>query len=289
MGHCCLRSLGRTSSFEEDHGLLLCDPAGDLDEPLGLLETFQVNENGFRLSILGEVFEDFTFFDVHFVSQSDDPGHPEVFPRRDVTHRMSGEVSGLGDIGDGTLRDFPEGEEAGGESMRGRGMAGGVGTQDPDTGLPDDADQIVLKLLPLLIHFGKASRGQDNGPNSPGGTISHCLRVQLGGENDDGQVDSFRKIGNGGKGLHSQNFLPFRIHQVKTAGIPIGQDISNHLVAGLLGRCGCADDDDAPGFKEFFEVNRHRNSFRNSLRFGLDKKFGSRPLNLWPKCQDNLA
>ncbi len=160
----------------------------------GVLQRFQIDEDGFRLRVPGVIFQHVALLDIHFVSQADHARHSEVLPGGDVAHGVSGKIPGLGDVRDRPPGNLALGEKGGGEVVRSGGVARGVRPDDPDPGLPNGPSESLLQLFSLFIHLGKTSRRQDDRLDSPGRTIPDRLGVEAGGKDNHGQIDSSRQV-----------------------------------------------------------------------------------------------
>ena len=191
------------SSLEHDDGFPLGQLGRDFDEPLGPLEALQVHENGLGLGVVGVVFQHFGLVRVHLVAQPHDPRYAEVLRRNDEAHGVGGEVAGLGEVGNVSLGDPAQGEEARREIMGRGSMAGRVRADNPHPGFFDGPDEFFLEGLALVVHFSEASRRQHDRLDPLRRAVPDRLGIHLGGQNDNGHVDPVGQLVEGLVGRNS--------------------------------------------------------------------------------------
>ncbi len=129
-------------------------------------------------------------------------------------------------------------------------MPGSVGSQDANPFLPDDIDHFLLNLRPEFVHFGKPSGREDHLTDPLFGAFAKGLGGVLGGEEDDGEVDAVGQAGDRGKNRKAKNLSTSGVDQEEPAGIIIGEDVSDHIMAGFSRVSRGPDDGDARRLKK---------------------------------------
>ena len=180
MGDCGLGTRTGPSSFEEDNGFDLGHLTGDLQEPAGILEAFQIHEYGLGLRVICTVLQDLALFHIHLVAHPHYTCHPEVFRRGNIAHGVGGKIPGLGNVGDVPPGDFSQWKETGSELVGCGCMAGGVRADHAHPGFSDGFFKVILQGFPLFVHLCKTTGCQHHGLDPFCRTIPNGLGIQLG-------------------------------------------------------------------------------------------------------------
>ena len=171
-----------------------------------------VDEDDPRLGVVGEILKKVGLVQVDLISQGGDLADLKAY-FREVIKKDVPEYPALGDDGhgsrfEGDVQDFDRGQ-----LVLGVDDAHAVGPKEAHAGIPGDFQQFILPLLSLLSGFRKPRAFQDNRPDPfPGQVDQNFLNVRRR-DDDDREVDAFRKIGNGRINFLSLNFPALRVYQ----------------------------------------------------------------------------
>ena len=267
MGDRRLPARFRGPALQQDDGLPAGDLPGHLQKAVRPLEALDVDQDSGRLRVLTQVFQRVRLIDVDLVPQPHHPGDAEMLAGQDILQGVGAEIPRLGDVGDPAAADLPLGEEGGGEPHGRRGMTRRVRAQGMEPPLPDERFELPLDPGSRLVDLGKAAGGEDEMADPLIGAFAHRLGRGRRGQDDHRHIDVPRQACDGGADIDSQDLAPLGIDRIQFPGIPVRQDVHDHVIAGLAGDGGGADDGHASGLKKRYQfISHHFSPSANRLR-----------------------
>jgi hypothetical protein len=202
------------AGFVNENGFFLNDLLGHAGEPTGILEAFEVKNDGAGCAILTEVFQKIRDFQHGLVAAADKAAE-SISLSLGQEHEIISQGPALGNKSERSgVRSFIEGQ------VQTHRLAPDAHAIRPDQGnvrFGGDPDKLLLQFFASGTDLGKA-RGDDDGPADsvaqafPKGFSNHGSR-----KDKDGQVDGMGKIGDFSPGFLAAYFLGVRINRIDRA------------------------------------------------------------------------